>query len=176
MELLRPLTETPIQGVLTDRLQVADVLRWILEQTGAAEVRMTSFSISEEFLRRIYLMKREGLIRSLEILLDLKATHKTLVLWPFIRQVVERCHLGHNHSKLLLIENGGWKVAAMMSQNLTRGNRHESYTITTDGAVYGALAGQLEELIRTDTVPFNDVFARTTADSGADGVAVHAPE
>lgn len=83
-ETLRPLASTPMQAWLSDTLQVADILQWILDQTGPADIRITSFSISEEFLRRIYFIGRKGLVRSLDIVLDHKATNKTLILWPFI--------------------------------------------------------------------------------------------
>ena len=52
-DILRPLSDTPHQAYLSNALQVADVLEWILSQVGKAVVWQTSFSISEEFLRRL---------------------------------------------------------------------------------------------------------------------------
>ena len=142
-DILLPLCANGYQAYLSNALQVADVLKWVLSQTGAADVRMTSFSISEEFLRRIFFIEKEGLVRSLDIVLDFKATNKTLKLWPFIAQTVENCYLADNHSKILLVSNELWKVAVVMSQNLTRGNRYESGFITTDAAVFDNLHQQL---------------------------------
>lgn len=164
-DILRPLADTPTQAYLSNALQVADVLRWILGQTGPADVQMTSFSISEEFLRRIFFIEKEGLVRKLDIVLDFKATNKTLILWPFIAQTVENCYLADNHSKLLLVSNERWKVAVIMSQNLTRGNRYESGSITTDAAVFDSLHSQLDYLITRQSVPFHEVFARTVANN-----------
>lgn len=160
-DILKPLTERSIQSYLSNALQVADVLSWILEQTGPADVRMTSFSISEEFLRRIFFIKKENLVRSLDIVLDFKATNKTLILWPFIAQTVRNCYLSDNHSKLLLASNDKWKVSVMMSQNLTRGNRYESGTVTTVPEVFDSLNAQLDFLITRNSVPFHDIFDRT---------------
>lgn len=53
-QILRPLSDTPCQAYLSNAVQVADILEWILGQVGVAEVWQTSFSISEEFLRRLY--------------------------------------------------------------------------------------------------------------------------
>lgn len=159
-DILRPLGEATHQAYLSDALQVADVLQWILGQTGPADVKMTSFSISEEFLRRIFFIEKEGLVRRLDILLDFKATNKTLKLWPFIAQTVEHCHLASNHSKLLLVGNERWKVAVVMSQNLTRGNRYESGFVSAAPAVYAALEEQLEYVIKNQSVPFNEIFAK----------------
>ena len=160
-DILLPLCANGYQAYLSNALQVADVLKWVLSQTGAADVRMTSFSISEEFLRRIFFIEQEGLVRSLDIVLDFKATNKTLKLWPFIAQTVENCYLADNHSKILLVSNELWKVAVVMSQNLTRGNRYESGFITTDAAVFDNLHQQLDYVITRQSVPFHDIFSRT---------------
>lgn len=162
-DILSPLADTPFQAYLSNALQVADVLKWILDQTGPADVRMTSFSISEEFLRRIFFIEKENLVRSLDIVLDFKATNKTLILWPFIAQTVQNCYLADNHSKLLLVSNERWKVAVVMSQNLTRGNRYESGSISTDSRAFDSLHSQLDYVITRQSVPFHEVFARTVA-------------
>lgn len=162
---LQPLVDNPSQAYLSNMLQVADVLRWILDQTGPAHVQLTSFSISEEFLRRIFFIEKENLIRSLDIVLDFKATNKTLILWPFIAQTVENCYLASNHSKLLLVFNDKWSVSVVMSQNLTRGNRFESGFISTDKSVFSALHEQVNYVITRQSVPFHEVFARTVGEN-----------
>lgn len=159
-DILTPLERTPSQAYMSNALQVADILQWILDQTGPADVGLTSFSISEEFLRRIFFIEREGLVRSLDIVLDFKATNKTLILWPFIAQTVQNCYLADNHSKILLVSNESWKVAAVMSQNLTRGNRYESGLISTDQSVFDRLHSQLQYVITRQSVPFHEVFTR----------------
>lgn len=160
-EILSPLAEKGCQAYLSNVLQVADILKWTLSQTGPADVRMSSFSISEEFLRRIFFIEKEDLVRSLDIVLDFKATNKTLKLWSFIAQTVKNCYLSDNHSKILLVSNEVWKVAVVMSQNLTRGNRYESGFITTDAAVFDSLHQQLDYVITRQSVPFHDIFSRT---------------
>lgn len=162
---LRPLSEAQTQAWLSDRLQLADILRFILEQTGPANVRISSFSISEEFLRRLFFIRKEGLIRRLEIVLDFKATHKTLKLWPFIAQTVDSCYLADNHSKIILVRNGRMKVAVVTSQNLTRGNRNESGIVTTDPAVVDGLDARFSDLVNSKSVLFHDVYSRTIGEN-----------
>lgn len=150
---------------MSNAIQVADVLEFALAYTGPADVTMTSFSISEEFLRRLYFIRKKGNVRSLRIVLDYKATNKTLLLWPFIAQTVEHCYLADNHSKILLIRGAGKMVAVVTSQNLTRGNRYECASIVTDAACYANIAAQLEEVIKSQSVPFHDIYRqRVTAD------------
>lgn len=59
-DVLKPLSEQPTQAYLTNALQVADVLDWILNQVGESEVWQTTFSISEEFLRRLYFLRKKS--------------------------------------------------------------------------------------------------------------------
>jgi hypothetical protein len=140
-------------------VQVADILEWILEQVGTARVWQTSFSISEEFLRRLFFIEKSGKVSEFNLVLDHKATNKTLKLWVFITQVIQRTFLADNHSKILLVEaESGESVSVITSQNLTRGNRHESAFISTDKAIFDTLKKQVEDLIRNHSVPLHDLF------------------
>ena len=139
-DILKPLSEAPSQAYLSNAVQVADLLEWILEQVGTAKVWQTSFSISEEFLRRLFFIEKSGRVSEFNLVLDHKATNKTLKLWSFMTQVIERTYLTDNHSKILLVEaDSGQTVAVVTSQNLTRGNRHESAFISTDKAIFDTL-------------------------------------
>ena len=158
-QILRPLKETPFQAYLSNAVQVADILEWILSQVGIAEVWQTSFSISEEFLRRLFFICKANKVSRINLVLDHKATNKTLKLWAFITQVIERTYLADNHSKILLVkgENGA-SVSVITSQNLTRGNRHESAFISTDPAIFAELFSQVSDLIQNHSVPLHDLF------------------
>ena len=165
-QILRPLKETPFQAYLSNAVQVADILEWILGQVGVAEVWQTSFSISEEFLRRLYFITKDKRVNRINLVLDHKATNKTLKLWAFITQVIERTYLADNHSKILLVKSeAGDTVSVITSQNLTRGNRHESAFISTDPSIFATLKAQVDDLITNHSVPLHDLFRdRITAD------------
>ena len=161
---LQPLEEKPLQVYLTNELQLADVLEWILAQVGLAEVWQTSFSISEEFLRRLFFIEQKGLVSQFNLILDFKATNKTLRLWPFICQTMENVYLADNHSKVLLVQaESGQLVTVLTSQNLTRGNRLESATVTTDPYVFNTLHAEIQAIIRTKSVPLHELFKRRFA-------------
>ena len=161
---LRPLSELPYQVYLTNELQVADVLEWILAQVGVSEVWQTSFSISEEFLRRLFFIEKGGLVKRFNLILDLKATQKTLRLWPFICQTMQNVFLADNHSKVLLVKaEGGAVVTVLTSQNLTRGNRIESAMVTTDHAIFDRLFSEAQCVITNKSVPLHGLFERKIA-------------
>ncbi len=166
-DILRPLSDTPHQAYLSNALQVADVLEWILSQVGKAVVWQTSFSISEEFLRRLFFIEKGGKVKEFNLVLDHKATNKTLKLWSFISQTMKRTYLADNHSKILLVEaESGEVVSVVTSQNLTRGNRHESTFISTDKAIFATLHAQVTDLIRNHSVPLNDLFQQRITEAG----------
>ena len=172
---IKPLSQTTTQAYLTNKLQVADVLEWILGQVGVSDVWMTTFSISEEFLRRLYFMrKKSGRISSITVLLDRKATQKTINLWQFIKEVVQDAYIADNHSKILLVKsNAGDNVSVVTSQNLTRGNRYESAIISTDADVFDTLMMQMRELITYHSIPFYELYKRAIGADTEDGIDVY---
>ena len=157
--IFRPLSEQSVQSALTNEVQIADILEWVLNQVGTSEVWQTSFSISEEFLRRLYFITRGGKTSANHLVLDFKATNKTLHLWRFIEQVITTTHLADNHSKVLLVESAkGDKVSIITSQNLTRGNRNEAYIITTEPSVFDKFFREVQNLIRCHSVPLSEIL------------------
>lgn len=158
-KILRPLCDTPHQAYMSDIVQVADLLDWILSQVGRAEVRLSSFSVSEEFLRRIFFIKRRHDTSSFSLVLDHKATQKTLRLWTFISRVADKVYLADNHSKVILVRAAsGHTVSVVTSQNLTRGNRMESAFISTSAELFASLLLQFENLSTYHSVPLHDII------------------
>ena len=161
--ILHPLDTNPYQAYLSNVVQVADVLEWILEQVGKSEIWQTSFSISEEFIRRLYFIEKSGNVSRFSLVLDHKATIKTFKLWSFITQVIQHTYLADNHSKILLVKSiTGDTVSVVTSQNLTRGNRAESAFITTDPEIFAILHKQITDLITYHSVPLHDLFHSAT--------------
>ena len=170
-----PLTDCPTQAFLSNETQVADILEWTLRQTGLADIIQSSFSISEEFLRRLFFLRRNNpdLIRSATLLLDHKATNKTAKLWPFIIQTIERTYLSDNHSKILVVNGSALNAVIITSQNLTRGNRYESSVISVIPEVVDNIRNQLLNVINNQSVPLNDIYAESTRDGGEIGFSLH---
>lgn len=167
-DILKPLAECPHQAYLSNALQVADVLEWILGQVGKAEIWQTSFSISEEFLRRLFFIEKSGNISAFNLVLDHKATNKTLKLWAFITQTMKRTYLADNHSKILLVQaESGELISVVTSQNLTRGNRHESTFISTSPDIFNTLHASVMDLIKNHSVPLTDLFQQRINAAGA---------
>jgi hypothetical protein len=143
---LKPLEERAVQPYFSNRLQLADVIGWCLRQCGPADIMISTFSTSEEFLRRLYRFKASGLVRRCDLFCDLRAIRKTMVLYDFIRSVCSSVFLCENHSKVVLISDGVRYVSVITSQNQTRGNRYECGLITTDRRAFSSLSSSLSSL------------------------------
>lgn len=157
-EVLRPLSDAPLQAYLDERVQLYDIIEKILLEVGKADIYISTFSTSEEFLRRIFKLRSAGLIKSATLLTDLKASRKTLNLYQFISNVFDRVYLSENHSKVILIENAHWFVSICTSQNQTRGNRYESGMISTDQALYVGLYNQFISITNNKAISINDLL------------------
>lgn len=72
---LQPLEDNPFQALLSDQFQISDILEWVLNQFGPSDILQSSFSIAEEYIRKIISLKEENLISSIVLLLDYKATN-----------------------------------------------------------------------------------------------------
>ncbi len=118
------------QLVITDALQMGDVLEQVLHYTGAATLTVSTFSSGEEFLRKVLKLRRDGLIVSAELFTDFKAAEKTARTNTMLRECFDFVHLCKNHSKMLVVAGKEHTVSVITSQNQTRGNRLESYIIT----------------------------------------------
>lgn len=160
--ILKPLSCTPLQAYMDNRMQLFDVMEYVLKQTGPSMVYVSTFSTSEEFLRKMFRFKKDGLVRRAILLTDLKASKKTVNLYRFIASVFNEVYLGENHSKVILIMNEKWYVSIVTSQNQTRGNRFESGIITTDIAIFKTLHESLSKQIETKSIHINALLQRRT--------------
>ena len=136
----------PLQVLFSNRLQLGDVLEDLLSFTGPATLAIGTFSTGEEFLRRLFSLRNRGLVHSAVLYCDIKAAEKTARLQPMLRSCFEEVNLCRNHSKVLLIHTAKGNVCVLTSQNMTRGNRMESYEIVNDENVYGTAYNALLQM------------------------------
>lgn len=161
--LIKPLACAKVQAYFSSEFQLYHLLEFILEQTGSANLVLTTFSVSEEFVRKLVQMKERGLISSLAIVADHRTAVKALRLTLFTNNVAEELSLGNNHAKVLLIQNKDWKVSVVTSQNQTRGNRIECGMICTIPDIYDDLLKAVQEE-QKKMIDANAVFSGTTGE------------
>lgn len=124
-EVLCPLSENPKQVYLGRGVHTLGLIDWILKQIGPADVIVTTFSTSIEFLSGFHNLIKKGLVKHATMVADLKACKKTVKLMPLMDQCFNEIYLAENHSKIVLLGNAGHSVCVISSQNNTYGGRIE---------------------------------------------------
>ena len=97
-DILKPLADTPYQAYLSNAVQVADILEWIVRQVGVSEVWQTSFSISEEFLRRLFFLKKSCPISRFNLILDHLRKRLSFFEWFKMGVIASVIDIIDNHS------------------------------------------------------------------------------
>ena len=137
----------PVQTYFCMGLQLSDIIEWVLAQTGPGHVDISTFSVGDEFLRRLYMLRRKGAVTSCRIVCDSRAMRKTRLLSASLRSTVDDVRVAQNHSKVVIVYGKEMTAAVITSQNLTRGNRTEAGVVTADPVTIEALRSQFDNLL-----------------------------
>ena len=159
-EILRQLATHPLQSHLGRGLHTLGLLGWILDQTGPAEVYVSTFSTSDALLRRFYNLKKKGLVTKSVLLADLKASKKTYKLYKEMQQNFDAVYLAQNHSKVVLVQNDEWTVTVISSQNQTYGDRAECTIITTFQEIFFEQYSGFSDIVDNNSIQLNGLFRR----------------
>lgn len=159
-EFLRPLATHPLQSHLGRGLHTLGLLGWILDQTGPADVYVSTFSTSDAFLRGFFNLKRKGLVLKSVLLADLKASKKTYRLYKEMQQNFDAVYLSQNHSKVVLVQNDQWTVTVISSQNQTYGDRAETTLVTTNQEIFYQQYCGFSDLVDNNSIQLNGLFKR----------------
>ena len=160
--ILQPLNKCASQCYLGTGLHTLGLLNWILQQTGRADVYVSTFSTSEAFLNGFYNLRKKKLIGHSVLLADLKASKKTLHLYRLMQSCFDSVYLGMNHSKIVLVQNDTHLVSVISSQNQTYGDRAECTMVTTDQMAFYNLYSGLRDIVDNNSIQLNGLFNRIT--------------
>ena len=156
--ILQPLNKCATQTYLGTGLHTLGLLNWILQQTGRADVYVSTFSTSEAFLNGFYNLQKKKLIGHSVLLADLKASRKTLHLYRIMQSCFDSVYLGMNHSKIVLVQNDRHLVSVISSQNQTYGDRAECTMVTTDQMAFYNLYSGLRDIVDKNSIQLNGLF------------------
>ena len=157
-KILQPLSRCATQTYLGTGLHTLGLLNWILQQTGRADVYVSTFSTSEAFLNGFFKLRKKNLIGHSVLLADLKASRKTLLLYRLMQSCFDSVYLGMNHSKIVLVQNDTHLVSVISSQNQTYGDRAECTMVTTDQMAFYDLYSGLRDIVRDKSIQLNGLF------------------
>lgn len=160
--ILQPLNKCATQTYLGTGLHTLGLLNWILQQTGRADVYVSTFSTSEAFLNGFYNLRKKHLVGHSVLLADLKASRKTLHLYRQMQCCFDSVYLSMNHSKIVLVQNDKHLVSVISSQNQTYGDRAECTMVTTDQMAFYNLYSGLRDIVDNNSIQLNGLFNRIT--------------
>ena len=168
--MLMPLRDREAQTYLGTGLHTLGLIGWILEQTGKANVYVSTFSTSEAFLNGFFNLKKKKLIDQAVLVADLKASRKTVELYRLMSVCFDSVFLSMNHSKVVLVWNENHAVTVISSQNQTYGDRAECTMVTTDGKCFSEVMEGLQKLCDNGN-QLDGLFSRLAARSGKTGLS-----
>lgn len=149
------------QVFFSEGFQLSDVIEWVLTQTGAASLLVSSFSVGDESLRKLHSLRQSGKIKSVTLVCDSRAMVKTRTLLSFMKGIASRVLVGNNHSKVVIADGAELSTVIVTSQNMTRGNRFEAGVVSADPSLVEDCREAFNDLI-TQAVEIYD------ADKGTD--------
>jgi hypothetical protein len=123
---------------------------WILEQTGPAEILLSTYSISPKTLQGVINRREKGLIKDIRFIVDNRV--RSLSPKPFDLPVASfdyRCT--SIHAKVACIWNGDWTLSVVSSQNATDNPKLERGTIHTSPEVFEFDRRILENAFKSGT-------------------------
>jgi hypothetical protein len=122
-----------------------DLLEHVIAYTGKADIYLTAFSISEDAIRRLLLIKEDGLINNITCLFNNQMIRFKTVLYWFISNITTNIRFAPCHAKVIII-TGKFSVMIITSGNLTKNRRLESGVICS---VDKSVAKMLNEFMNT---------------------------
>lgn len=115
---------------------IHEVLPSLLCAIGEADVRIATFSVSEDSLRPLFFLTDEAKIRNLTLLLDHTVKRHKLDLLLFAANITPDIRIDACHAKLLLVENEQYRFGICGSANLNQNHRWEAGFWFTAGDSY----------------------------------------
>jgi hypothetical protein len=122
-----------------------ELLECLLEQTGPASVRISSFSITEIAVRAFSNLQERGLITGLKCLFDFSVKQHRLGLLFFASNVLTHISLCKCHAKLILIKNDEWRVAVVGSANFNVNDKKEVGIISSVESIFNMFSKKYDD-------------------------------
>ena len=84
---------------------IHEVLPFLLQRIGPAQVKIATFSISEDSLRPLFFLVESGSITKLTLLLDATVKRHKLDMLLFALNITPAIRIDSNHAKILLVRS-----------------------------------------------------------------------
>ena len=115
-------------------VSAGDVIWWALEQTGTADVLISTWTISPDEIRGLRRLLDRGAIRTLRLLVDFSFPRRHPAYTAELRASFgpQAVALTVCHAKVAVLVNEQWAVVIRSSANLNRNSRTEYHEVSDD--------------------------------------------
>lgn len=121
-----------LQFSTAGRWSMHQLLEYLLQKTGPCRVWMTTWTITEEPMRALLAMIKDGLILELNAVLDYRIERRKPEAFQLASSIITRIKLTKCHAKVLVLKNETWSVTILGSANFSKNPRIEAGVIFTD--------------------------------------------
>lgn len=110
------------------------LLQYLLEKTGPADVYATTWTITEAPVRVMKQLLDSGQMRSLTLLTDHRIKSRAPQAWQLMQSLRATVHLSKCHAKVTVAIGDVHGIVVINSQNMTNNPRIEAGTVVFDRA------------------------------------------
>lgn len=118
-----------LQFVSRGQWSMHELLEELLRKAGPSQVFLSTWTVTEDPVRSLFMLKKEGLIKSLSCVLDYRITDRKPKPFQLLKQTADRIALTQCHAKTLVIRGEEWDFACVGSANFSRNPRIEAGAI-----------------------------------------------
>ena len=153
-------------GLTMGQFSMLDLLGAILERTGPADVRLSTWTVGIRDAENAGWMLDSGRMRSFQLFVDKSFPTRQPAYCAAVRRIFgERAiNASDIHAKVATIHGDGWRVAVRGSMNLNANPRCEQYDIDDSAEIAGFFDGHFDLMaqhgvVRLPAIPNADVDA-----------------
>lgn len=132
---------------------IHEVLPFLLQRIGAAEVKIATFSISEDSLRPLFFLVESGSINKLTLLLDATVKRHKLDMLLFALNITPTIRIDSNHAKILLVRSHTHSFGIVGSANLNQPKRIEAGFYFTAGRYFDYFENEFDKFF-SEAIPY----------------------
>lgn len=127
------------------------LLSGLLLQVGASDVWMSTYALSETSVRTMHKLKEDGLIKSLQCVIDNRVDTRSAASFQFFKSIADRVVLADCHAKVTILLGGRRNLIVIGSANYTENKRMEVGMISDDWALCQFHKEWIENLLTNGT-------------------------
>lgn len=109
-----------------------ELLEYLLEQTGKSEIYFSTWSISEEAIRRFSIWNENNRITNIYAVVDAGLRNRKPAIYQSAIATFKNIKFSHSHAKVTVIKSDSHAITLITSANYTKNPRQEVGIIVFD--------------------------------------------